>query len=207
MQQWNSSLRPPGDDAELPVLSGVSISELFDVQELIGSGGMAHVYRAIDRATGRTLALKRLDACESPERRLRTAVLFEREYRVLSQLAHPRVVEVYEYGIDSEGPYYTLELLGGGDLQEIAPVGWREAVAIARDICSALSLLHSRKLVHRDLSPRNVRRTLDGTAKLLDFGAIAPMGPNKWLVGTPPCCAPESLQLQALDGRTDLYAL
>lgn len=207
MQPWDSSLRPPGDDAPIPVVSGVSVSERYDVRELLGRGGMARVYRAVERASGRVVALKRLEQRDSPERRLRTAVLFEREYRALSQLAHPRVVEVYDYGVDAEGPYYTLELLNGGDLQELAPVGWRDACQIARDVCSALSLLHSRRLVHRDVSPRNVRRTPDGASKLIDFGAVAPMGPNKWLVGTPPCCAPESLQLQALDARTDLFAL
>jgi hypothetical protein len=132
---------------------------------------------------------------------------FEREYFTLAQLLHPRIVSVHDYGIDATGPYYTMELLDGGDLQRKAPVDWRQACAFARDLCSALALVHSRRLVYRDLSPRNVRCTSDGLAKLIDFGAMGPMGPAKELIGTLPCCAPETVDLQPLDARTDLYAL
>jgi hypothetical protein len=181
--------------------------ERYELTRAIGRGGVAYVYEATEIATGRRLALKRLHTQSDPHKQRRNEQLFEREYHALSQLAHPRIVEVYDFGIDEAGPFYTMELLDGGDLQELAPLPWRTACAIARDVCSALSLLHSRRLVHRDVSPRNVRRTQAGLAKLLDFGAMAPIGPNKLVVGTPPCCAPESVNLQALDGRTDLYAL
>jgi hypothetical protein len=100
-----------------------------------------------------------------------------------------------------------MELLDGGDLQQLAPLPWRTVCAIGRDIGSALSLLHSRRLVHRDVSPRNVRLTQAGPGKLIDFGAMSAFGPSKLIVGTPPCCAPESLRLQPLDGRTDLFSL
>jgi hypothetical protein len=75
------------------------------------------------------------------------------------------------------------------------------------DVCSALSLLHSRRLVHRDVTPRNIRRTPDGKAKLIDFGAMVPFGTHKRVVGTPSFTAPEVLTGQALDGRADLFAL
>jgi serine/threonine protein kinase len=81
------------------------------------------------------------------------------------------------------------------------------ACSVACVLCSALSLLHSRRLVHRGLSPRNVRLAPDGRAKLINFGALAPLGPAKVLLSTPPCCAPESVHSQPLDGRTDLFAL
>jgi Protein kinase domain/AAA ATPase domain len=116
-------------------------------------------------------------------------------------------VEVYDYGLDAGGPYYTMELLDGGDLQQLAPLDWRKACALARDVCSALSLLHSRRLVYRDLSPRNIRCTGDGLAKLIDFGGMTPMGPNADVIGTPPCAPPELLDFRPLDARTDLYAL
>jgi hypothetical protein len=168
---------------------------------------MAEVCAALDLQTNRRVALKRLQAATSPETQRRNVELFEHEFHTLAQLAHPRVVAAYDFGVDADGVYYTMELLDGGDLQQLAPLPWRIACAVARDVCSALSLLHSRRLVHRDLSPRNVRRAGDGRAKLIDFGAVAPMGQNKVLVGTPPCCAPESVHLQPLDARTDLYAL
>jgi eukaryotic-like serine/threonine-protein kinase len=83
----------------------------------------------------------------------------------LAQLAHPRIVEVYDYGIDDVGPYYTMELLDGGDLQQLAPIDPLRLCAIARDVCSALALIHSRRVLHRDVSPRNIRCRPDGTAR------------------------------------------
>lgn len=183
------------------------MGERYALGNPLGHGGMASVTAAVDLATGRRVALKRLLPHPDPQRRLRNAELFQREYHTLAQLAHPRIVEVHDYGVDADGAYYTMELLDGGDLQQLAPLEWRSACAIARDVASALSLLHSRRLVHRDVSPRNVRRSADGLAKLIDFGAIAPMGASKLIVGTPPCCAPESVHLQPLDARTDLFSL
>jgi hypothetical protein len=177
------------------------------LERSIGRGGMATVHEVMDLGSGRRLALKRLHPIEDPRKRRRSLQLFEREFHTLTHLAHPRVVEVYDYGIDELGPYYTMELLDGGDLQKQAPVPWQRACALARDIGSALSLLHSRRMVYRDLSPRNVRCTSDGRAKLIDFGAMVMMGPCKQVVGTPAYCAPEALNMQPLDARTDLYSL
>jgi serine/threonine protein kinase len=179
----------------------------FRIERAIGRGGMADVYAATELASGRRVALKRLAMLADVAKQVRNAELFEREFHVLSSLQHPRIVEVEHYAIAPDGPYYTMELLDGGDLQELAPLPWRTVCAIGRDVCSALSLLHSRRLIHRDLSPRNVRLTRAGTAKLIDFGALAGFGTSKVLVGTPPCCAPESVRTQPLDGRTDLFAL
>ena len=177
----------------------------YQIHRLIGRGGMALVYEATDRSNQQRVALKRLQVQPDELKQKRNLELFEREFHTLSQIAHPRIVSVDDFGVDAEGPYYVMELLPGGDLQELAPLPWRRACAIARDICSALSLLHSRRFVHRDISPRNVRCTEDGPAKLIDFGAMAPFGPIKLVVGTPPCCAPESVHLQSLDGRADLF--
>ena len=191
-----------------PVPSSSSVvSSRYQLLGELGAGGMATVHRAVDTKTGMEVALKRLRARSNPLDHVRDIAHLEHEYHTLAQLAHPRVVSVFDYGVDSQQPYYTMELLDGGDLQNRTPLDWRTACAFARDICSALSLLHSRRLVHRDLSPRNVRCTGDGRAKLIDFGAMVPMGPSKSVVGTPAVCAPELVRLQPLDGRTDLYAL
>jgi serine/threonine-protein kinase len=179
----------------------------YRIERSVGRGGMATVYEVSEATTSRRLALKRLHPQEDARKHRRSVQLFEREYHTLSQLAHPRVVEVFDYGVDGVGPYYTMELLDGGDLQAQAPVPWQRACALARDVCSALSLLHSRRMVYRDLSPRNVRCTSDGLAKLIDFGALLVMGPCRQVVGTPAYCSPEALNLQPLDQRTDLYSL
>jgi hypothetical protein len=168
---------------------------------------MATVHEAIDVVSGRRLALKRLLVVEDAQKQRRSLQLFEREFHTLAHLAHPRVVEVYDYGIDVLGPYYTMELLDGGDLREHSPLPWREACTLLYDVCSSLALLHSRRLVHRDVSPRNVRTTRDGSAKLIDFGALVPMGASGQIVGTPPFVPPEVLHRSALDARTDLFSL
>jgi DNA-binding Lrp family transcriptional regulator len=168
---------------------------------------MAVVHEALDLTNGRRVALKRMRAPEQERRRAHFTSLFEREFLTLSQLAHPRVVAAYDYGIDRGTPYYTMELLDGGDLHHLAPIPWRKLCALGRDVCSALSLLHSRRTVYRDLSPRNVRCTELGQAKLIDFGAMTTMGPTREVVGTPPFVAPEALNMQPLDARTDLYSL
>lgn len=182
-----------------------SIAGRYAVLGLLGEGGMGAVYHVRDQRDGREVALKRLGKSKSVT--TLNAELFEREFHTLSELAHPCIIEVYDYGIDEEGAYYTMELLGGQDLRALGRVDWRKTCELLRDVASSLAIVHSRRLLHGDLSPRNVRCTFDGRAKLLDFGAMAPMGVAKHVVGTPPFIAPEMVQLQGLDGRTDLYAL
>ncbi len=190
-----------------PATTPELIAGRYQVEGTLGQGGMATVYRVLDTTTQRRLAVKRLRSRDKPEGEDEILGLFEHEFYTLAQLAHPRVVEVYDFGKDDAGPYYTMELLDGGDLRELSPLPWKRACALLADVCSVLSLLHSRRLVHRDLSHRNVRCTQDLKAKLIDFGAMVPMGPCKRAVGTPAFVAPEVVALQALDGRADLYSL
>ena len=178
----------------------------YQVLEELGRGGMAVVYRVIDAQSGRALALKQLVLAGSDRRCREQAAAFEREYHTLVQLSHPRIIEVHDFGSDEAGRYYTMELLDGGDLRERSPLPWREACALGYDVCSSLALLHSRQLVHRDVSPRNVRSTHDGRAKLIDFGALVPMGASGQVVGTPPFVPPEVLHRSTLDARTDLFS-
>jgi tetratricopeptide (TPR) repeat protein len=176
----------------------------FQVDAVLGRGGMATVYRVTEAASQRPLALKQLAVPRDAERREALVALFEREFLTLAQLSHPRVIEVYDYGVEDAAPYYTMELLDGGDLRERSPLPWREACGLLAGVCSSLALIHSRRLVHRDVSPMNIRCTRDGEAKLIDFGAMAPMGTATSVVGTPAFVAPEVVQRLALDGRTDL---
>ncbi len=165
------------------------------------------MYLVLDTATQRKLALKRLTARHEDEKQAQVNRLFEQEFYTLAQLAHPRVVEAYDFGRDEAGAFYTMELLDGGDLRDLSPVPWQRACSLLADVCSVLSLLHSRRLVYRDLSARNVRCTRDLKAKLIDFGAMVPMGPCKHAMGTPAFVAPEVVALQELDARADLYSL
>ncbi|MDH5673212.1 MAG: protein kinase [Myxococcales bacterium] len=192
---------PEKDIVEFPAL----VADRYALEEIVGRGGVALVARVTDRATGKQVALKRLRSRFRERGGVRE--LFEQEYRTLAQLTHPYIVEVIDYGLDDDCPFYTMELLDGGDLIERAPLDFRRACSVAHDVCFALSLVHARGMVYRDLSPRNVRCTSDGKAKLIDFGAMAPTGSAKAAVCTPTVAAPEVVNVQPLDARTDLYAL
>ena len=185
---------------------GKTIAGRYVVEDALGGGGMAAVYKARDLRTGQTVALKR-GLPVGPRRSVKRKELLEREFHTLAQLAHPSIIEVYDYGVDDDGPYYTMELLDGADLHGTGQTPWKQACSLLRDVASSLALLHSRGLIHRDVSARNVRCTTDGRAKLIDFGAMTSLGVAKDVVGTPPFLAPEVLQMQALDGRADLFSL
>ena len=194
------------EPAQVPDAIGPTIGGRYVPIEVLGRGGMAVVYRVHDLQGGKRLALKRSLARDAKKQK-RNAALLAREYHTLCQLAHPRIIEVHDYGVDVEGPYYVMELLEGSDLEQSGPLPWREACALLRDVASSLAILHARGLLHRDVSTRNVRRTPDGRAKLIDFGAMSSMGVPKVIAGTPPFMAPEVLQMQTLDGRADLFSL
>jgi hypothetical protein len=181
------------------------VASRYVVKEELASGGMGIVYRVFDRSTGEERALKRLNRNAVSE--VFQVEAFEREYQVLAGLDHPRIIRVFDYGVDEVGPYYAMELLEGQDLRRAAPLPYREACALLRDVATSLALLHARRLIHRDLSPSNVRMTADGHCKLIDFGALVSFGSSRLVVGTPPAIPPEALKGSPLDQRADLYAL
>jgi hypothetical protein len=185
---------------------GQTLASRYLITHALGDGGTAAVYAVRDLRLERNVALKR-GLPSSKARQSQRKALLEREFHTLAQLAHPSIIEVYDYGVDEYGAYYTMELLDGQDLHKQGRVPWRQACALLRDVASSLALLHSRGLIHRDVSARNVRHTADGRAKLIDFGAMTAMGVAKDVVGTPPFLAPEVLQMQSLDGRADLFSL
>ena len=178
----------------------------YDVGEELAAGGMGTVYRGFDRLAKRPIAYKRLKISNEASRS-RMAALFQCEYDRLAHLTHPNIVEVYDFGVDAFGPYYTMELLSGDDLTDLAPLPVKEACRVLRDVASALALLHARRLIHRDVGPNNVRLTSDGRAKLIDFGGMTEFGVPNEIIGTAAFVPPECLTGAELDGRTDLYAL
>ncbi len=182
------------------------IAERYTVEEKLGEGGMGSIYRVFDAATEQRLALK-IAKSDAEGVSTKQVAFLQREYYTLKQLAHPRIIRVYDYGISDEGSYYTMELLDGRDLRALAPLAQQHACALLRDVASSFSIIHSRRLVYRDLNPRNVRCTSDGRAKLLDFGTLTPMGVPRQIVGTPAFTPPEAIFGQPLDQRSDLYSL
>lgn len=171
---------------------------------------MGTVYRAFDLERREEVALKRLRLRADSEANRRRLLAFEREYQALAQLRHPSIVAAYDYGVDRLGAYYTMELLSGSSLHERSEHGGVDCKTLCgwlRDVASALVMLHARRLVHRDVTPRNIHCTRDGRAKLIDFGALSNTERIVAIVGTPPFLPPEAITGRPVDARSDLYAL
>ncbi|MET0386168.1 MAG: protein kinase, partial [Polyangiales bacterium] len=179
----------------------------YQLLETLGRGGAAVVYKARDLARDRLIALKQLTTQTHQAQHALLLGLFEREYRTLAELAHPSIIAVHDYVVDGDTAFYTMELVEGFDLNARTRWPWREVCELTAQVCSALSLVHSRGMIHRDITPRNVRCNASGRAKLIDFGAMAPIGRTHEIVGTPAFMAPEVLDQAPLDARTDLFAL
>jgi hypothetical protein len=187
---------PTPDEAAL-------IDGRYRIEGLLGEGGMGCVYAVVDELSGAKLALKRLSPGASPT----VTALFQREYHTLVQLQHPCIVHALDYGVEPRGPYYTMERLGGLDLRKVAPLPWREGCGVLRDLASALALVHSRRLLHRDVNHKNVRYIEGERARLLDFGALSSFGVAAERVGMAAFMSPEAYHGQPLGPRSDLFAL
>jgi len=202
-----------------PQLSPGSTFGPYRVDALIGAGGMGQVYRATDPRLGRSVALKVLlpELSLDPESGSR----FEQEARVLASLNHPNIAAIH--GLEESGGVHALvlEFVEGPTLAErIArgPLPTHEALAIARQIASALEVAHERGIVHRDLKPANVKITPAGAVKVLDFGiarvtsatdGTAPTSAatrTGLVIGTPAYMSPEQARGLAVDKRTDIWA-
>jgi tetratricopeptide (TPR) repeat protein len=179
----------------------------YRIEAPLGAGGMGAVYRVLDESTGRALALKRFGGPAAVSNVERHRLRFRREFHTIARLRHPRIVEADEYGVDQGSPFYTMELLDGRDLQEAGKLETPRACELLRDVASALSFLHARRLIHRDLAPRNVRCTTDGRAKLIDFGVLATSGHAGDIAGTAPFISPENVRGLPIDHRADLFGL
>jgi Tol biopolymer transport system component len=190
---------------------------VYAIEARIGSGGMGDVYRARDTRLGRDVAIKVLppEFTSSAERRAR----FEREARLLASLNHPHIAQVYGFEESDGIAALVMELVPGDTLDAIIPSGGMrlsDALALARQICGALEAAHEKGIVHRDLKPANIKRTPDGTVKVLDFGLAkatagdgldAPDGTNQGVIlGTPTYMSPEQARGQPVDKRTDIWA-
>jgi hypothetical protein len=196
---------------------GSVLDERYRIERVIGRGGMGAVYEAVRLDLGRRVAIKIL-AAEGD-----ALAATEREARAAAQLAHPHIVQVFDFsrGENGDPPYFVMELLEGESLADrIAQDGPLEpgtAALVLVQVLSALGAAHGSGILHRDVKPANV--FLGSTAagfdfvKLLDFGVawIAPRSPASIRryaepVGTPAYMAPEQIRGEALDERTDVWA-
>ncbi len=189
---------------------GPSVAKL-EMLELLGLGGAAEVYRALDRSRGREVAVKVLSERAEPEMVAR----FVREARALGRLRHPHIVGLYDAGEESGQRYIVMELVRGGSLRERLQgerMPWHEACRIVKQVASALALAHEQGIIHRDIKPGNILFDEEGRAKLTDFGLahltdVSAMTRTGTVMGTVLYLSPEQALGRAVDARSDLYSL
>jgi eukaryotic-like serine/threonine-protein kinase len=184
LQQRRVSSRAPDHEwLQAAEATWLAVADSRMLGQILGTGGMATVWRATDQVLGREVAVKVL----SPQYAVDAGFMarFEREARHAAQLSHPRLVTVFDCGIDNDTAFIVMELVAGRTLRqvlddaEILPPG--QAVSIAAAVCEALEVAHAAALVHRDIKPANI--VVSGRdLKVLDFEIARADGPAD---GTP----------------------
>lgn len=180
----------------------------------IGEGGMANVYKVQDIILDRIVALKimRLDMRDDPIVQKR----FENEIRASTELVHPNITQVYDYGDEDGNQYLVTEYISGPDLKHYEkdnfPLPLTKVVNILTQVLSGIQEAHNHDIIHRDLKPQNILMTDDGTAKITDFGIARAqssygMTQTNTAIGSVHYMAPEQVRGEVATPQSDLYSL
>jgi len=186
----------------------------FELHEKIGSGGMASVYRGVQKSLDRRVVLKVLYPHLAEDEKL--VQRFEREARAAAMLRHENIVQVIDCGRYEDVSYIAMEFVDGMDLKKWmeahGPPPIEMALLMLRDLCAGLEHAHQHRIVHRDIKPANIMFTPDGTLKIMDFG-LARRGEDSTAVtvvgsvlGTPAYMSPEQATGEAVDERSDIFS-
>ncbi len=196
----------------------------YQLQSLIGAGGMGEVYRARDLRLDRDVAVKILPEhlADNPEALRR----FEREAKAVAALSHPNILSIFDFGTEQSVNYAVMELLEGETLRARltrAALGWREAVEVGIPIAEGLAAAHAKGIIHRDVKPENIFLTSDGQVKILDFGiarvkhvvsadaktltAAAETTKPGTVIGTIGYMSPEQVRGEQADAPSDIFSL
>lgn len=221
--------RRPLETAETRALEAVEtgganwpkVGELFggryEVQAVLGRGGMGAVYRVLDRELDDEVALKVLMP-EAFEQGTQAVQTLKQEIRLARKITHPNVVRTHDLGESTAGVrFLTMEFVPGTTLREVidrrGAVSLAPGLQIAKQLCRGLSAVHEAGIIHRDIKPHNVMVLPNGVVKLMDFGIARaadgrdPNAQEGLTIGTPYYMSPEQARGEDLDARSDLYSL
>ena len=191
---------------------GKILDNRYEILEVIGTGGMAVVYKALCHRLNRHVAVKMLkeDLALDADFRRR----FQTESKAVAMLSHPNIVSVYDVSRSRDLEYIVMELIEGITLkqymQKKGALTWKEALHFSTQIAKALSHAHSRGIIHRDIKPHNIMIVKDGSIKVADFG-IARLPTSQHTVaqealGSVHYISPEQAKGEAVDMRSDIYS-
>ena len=189
----------------------------YQITGVLGKGAMGQVYKGIDPAINRPIALKtiRLDFLSDPNEMIELKERLHREAHAAGKLSHPNIVTIYDVGSEGDLQYIAMEYLEGRTLESMikrkVKFNYRIIAQIIVQICAALDYAHQQGIVHRDIKPANIMILSDYRVKVMDFG-IARVDSNSMTktgiaMGTPNYISPEQLKGQNVDSRADLFSL
>ncbi len=194
---------------------GTVLGDRYEILEKIGSGGMAHVYKAHCRVLNRNVAIKVLrQEFTGDEAFMRR---FTTEAQAAAAISHANIVAVYDVCSEGDLHYIVLELIEGVTLKDYiekhGPLAWEAAVNFELQICAALECAHKNNIIHQDIKPQNMLITADGTLKVTDFGIARATGSSTTVageaegaVGSVHYCSPEQARGGFTDAKSDLYS-
>ena len=193
---------------------GQIIKDRYEIEEVLGEGGMAFVYKAKDKQLQRTVAIKTLKPNYVNQEKF--VERFRREAQTAANLNHPNIVQIFDWGIDDE-PYFVMEYIEGNTLTSIISsnrtVGLNDILYIGSQVASGLKEAHKHGLVHRDIKPGNIMITPSGKVKVTDFGIVSLQNEESDItktgavLGTASYISPEQAQGKAVSFESDLYSL
>ena len=191
---------------------GKMLDDRYEILELIGSGGMANVYKARCHRLNRLVAIKILksDLADNADFRRR----FHDESQAVAQLGHAHIVSVYDVSTNPDREYIVMELIDGITLKQYmerrGQMDWREALHFITQIMRGLSHAHSRGIIHRDIKPQNIMVLRDGSVKVADFGIACLANQGQTLtqeaLGSVHYISPEQARGDRIDARSDIYS-
>ncbi len=191
---------------------GMKLDNRYEIQQVIGKGGMAYVFKARCHLLNRNVAIKMLREDMAHDESFREN--FKREAQAVAMLSHPNIVSIYDVSRDPEMDYIVMELIEGVTLKIYmktkGTLSCKESVHFLTQIAKALSHAHSKGIVHRDIKPQNIMIAMDGAVKVADFGIAHLENANATdtnAVGSVHYISPEQAKGQSVDARSDIYSL